>query len=183
MTLPTLQTPRLMLRHITPADGDALYHLFGDHELTRFWGHPPLPNRAAADTLVEEIQAGADKGTLLQWGITRGEAGPLIGTCTLAGVDRQHRRAEIGLALDAAQRGNGFAVEAARAVLNYGFEQLGLHRVTAEVDPRNTSALQLVERLGFKPEGRLREHHWQNEEWQDGLLFGLLAREWRRATA
>ena len=181
MALPTLRTTRLVLRHITLADGDALFHLFGDHELTRYWGHPPLPARAAADELVEEIHAGAASGELLQWGITLKAGEGLIGTCTLAGVEKRHRRAELGLALDKRQRGRGFAVEAATAVLGYGFEAQGLHRIIADVDPRNTPSLKLIERLGFQPEGRLREHYWQDGEWQDGLLFGLLAHEWQAA--
>lgn len=183
MPIPTLQTPRLVLRHITAADGDALFCLFGDRELTRYWGHPALPDRAAAETLLDEIQAGALSGTLLQWGIARGDADDLIGTCTLASLHRRHRRAELGLLLEAAQHEKGFAVEAATAVLRYGFRKLNLHRITADVDPRNRPALRLLEGLGFQREGCLREHYRQHDEWQDGLLFGLLKQEWKRTQA
>lgn len=178
MALPTIRTSRLVLRAVTPHDADALLHIFGDPELTRYWGHPTLVDRAAAEALVDEIRAGAAGGELLQWGITLGEAGELIGTCTLADLHRRHRRAEIGAALAPEHHGRGYAEEAVRAVIEHGFRELGLHRVTGDVDPRNAPALRLVERLGFRKEGRLREHYRQHDEWQDGLLFGLLKREW-----
>ncbi|HSM07407.1 MAG TPA: GNAT family protein [Gemmatimonadota bacterium] len=178
MVLPTIRTSRLMLRTITPDDVDALFRIFGDPELTRYWGHPTLAGRAAAESLVEDIRTGADSGKLLQWGITLGGTADLIGTCTLASLDRQNRRADIGAALAPEHHGRGYAEEAVRAVIDHGFGELGLHRITADVDPRNATALRLVERLGFRREGLLREHYRQNDEWQDGLLFGLLKREW-----
>ena len=178
MALPTIRTPRLVLRAVTPHDADALLHIFGDPELTRYWGHPALADRAAAEALVKEIQAGAASGELLQWGITLGETGDLVGTSTLASLDRRHRRAEIGAALAPEHHGRGYAEEAVRAVIDHGFRKLDLHRITADVDPRNAPALRLVERLGFRSEDHLREHYRQHDEWQDGLLFGLLKREW-----
>ncbi len=178
MALPTIRTSRLVLRAITADDADALLHIFGDPELTRYWGHPTLDDPAAAESLAEDIQAGAASGELLQWGITLGGTGDLIGTCTLASLDRQHRRADIGAALAPEHHGRGYAEEAARAVIDHGFGELDLHRITADVDPRNAPALRLVESLGFRKEGRIREHYWQTGEWQDGLLFGLLKREW-----
>lgn len=178
MVLPTIRTPRLMLRAITPDDVDALFRIFGDLELTRYWGHPTLADRTAAETLAEDIRAGAASGKLLQWGIALGGTADLIGTCTLASLDRKNRRADIGAALAPEHHSQGYAEEAVRAVIDHGFGELDLHRLTADVDPRNTPALRLVERLGFRKEGLLREHYRQNDEWQDGLLFGLLKREW-----
>lgn len=183
MELPALRTSRLLLRSITAEDADVLFRIFGDPRLTRYWGHPTLADRAAAAALVEEIHAGAASGELLQWGIAPDDESGLIGTCTLAGVDRTHRRAELGVALAPEHHGHGYAEEVAHAVMRYGFEKLDLHRITADVDPRNDAALALVERLGFREEGRLREHYRQHGEWQDGVLFGLLKREWARQVA
>lgn len=183
MSLPTIRTSRLVLRPVTTGDLNALFRIFSDPELTRYWGHPPLSDREAAEALLEEIEAGALSGKLMQWGITHGRMHPLIGTCTLADLDRQHRRADLGVALAREHQSQGFAIEAARAVIRHGFEGLQLHRITADVDPRNAPALKLIGRLGFRKEGQLREHYWQHDEWQDGVLFGLLKREWKRTAA
>lgn len=178
MTLPTLGTRRLILRPVRDGDSDALLALFGDAERMRFWGHGPLETAEDADDYVREIRAGAERGDLLQWVVApKDQDGRLIGTCTLASVDSTHRRAELGVALLAAVEREGYAEEAARATIRYAFEDLDLHRITADADPRNTRALTLLERLGFRREGLLREHYRQGGEWQDGVLFGLLRGE------
>lgn len=176
--LPALGADGLTLRTIAEGDVDALFALFGDPEVTRFWGHPALPDRAAARELLAAIEEGARTGTLLQWGIVPDGRDRLVGTCTLAAIDREHRRAELGLALGRGHRGRGHARQAARAVLRHGFDELRLHRVVADVDPRNEAALRLARDLGFRREGRLRRHYRRDEEWQDGVLFGLLESEW-----
>ena len=184
MTQPTLVAPRVVLRPVADDDVDAVLALFGDADRMRFWGHAPLASRAEAAAYVEGIRRGAATGTLLQWVVCEasGDEGagaqPLLGTCTLAGVDRTHRRAELGVALLPEAMGRGLATAAARAAIDYGFEELGLHRITADADPRNASALALLERLGFRREGLLREHYRHGEEWQDGVLFGLLRTDW-----
>lgn len=184
MTLPTLVGPGVVLRPVVDGDLGPLLVLFGDADRMRFWGHAPLASRAEAEEYVEGIRRGAAMGTLLQWAVCEGEPGrtddgaadvcPLLGTCTLAGVDPTHRRAELGVALLPEAMGRGLATAAARAAIDYGFEELGLHRITADADPRNASALALLERLDFRREGVLREHYRHGEEWQDGVLFGLL---------
>ncbi|HSM35223.1 MAG TPA: GNAT family protein [Longimicrobiales bacterium] len=199
MSLPTLAAPAVVLRPVTDDDVDAVFALFGDADRLRFWGHAPLASRAEAEVYVEGIRQGATTGTLLQWAVCAsgdgpvdeeaplpvqprhgGEAAgarPLLGTCTLAGIDRSHRRAELGVALLPEAMGRGLATAAARTAIAYAFEELGLHRITADADPRNAPALALLERLGFRREGVLREHYRHGEEWQDGVLFGLLRTE------
>jgi RimJ/RimL family protein N-acetyltransferase len=181
LSLPTLLTPRLALRAVEDDDAEALLALFGDAERMRFWGHAPLASTEDAAAYVESIREGAARGDLLQWVIaprSDGEgAGRLLGTCTLAAVDAHHRRAGLGVALLPEAEGAGFAAEAAGAAIRYAFEDLDLHRVTADADPRNAAALALLERVGFRREGVLREHYRSGDEWQDGVMYGRLRGE------
>lgn len=189
MTLPVLHTERLVLRPVRDDDADALLALFGDAERMRFWGHGPLTTPEDAIAYVAAIREGAARGDLLQWAITPGaeisgsrrepgSSDDLIGTATLAGVDEEHRRAELGVALRREWEGRGLAGEAVAELARRAFEDLGLHRLTADADPRNAAAIALLERLGFRREGLLREHHRRGGEWQDGVLYGLLRAEW-----
>lgn len=191
MTLPVLHAERLVLRPVRDDDADALLALFGDAERMRFWGHGPLATQDDAVAYIAEIRAGATRGDLLQWAISPraepagsrrepGSGDELIGTATLAGVDEEHRRAELGVALRREWEGRGLAGEAIAELARHAFEDLGLHRLTADADPRNTAAIALLERLGFRREGLLREHHRSGGEWQDGVLYGLLQAEWAR---
>ena len=186
--LPTLAGPRVALRRLTEDDLDALLQVFGDPRVARFLGIPLLGKATDARRLLRDVEAQARRRTLFQWGLVRvrGEgADRVLGTCSLADLDHHNRRAEIGFALAPAHWGEGLMKEALPLVLDHAFGPLGLHRIEADVDPRNAPSLHLLETLGFRREGYLRERHWQEgegsdhpAEWQDSILLGLLATEW-----
>jgi RimJ/RimL family protein N-acetyltransferase len=73
--------------------------------------------------------------------------------------------------------------EALRLLVDFAFGSLGLHRLEADVDPRNGPSLRLLERLGFRREGLLRERYHAQGEIQDSVILGLLAPEWQQASA
>jgi RimJ/RimL family protein N-acetyltransferase len=175
-SLPTISASRVSLRWITEDDVDALYRIFSHTEVMRYWSTPPLAERSEAVKLLHEIHDGFRRQTLLKWGIARRTDDALIGTATLFNLE--NHRAEIGYGLDRAHWGNGYMNEALQALLAYAFEELALHRIEADVDPRNSASIRTVERLGFQREGYLRERWQINGEIQDTLFFGLLRPDW-----
>jgi len=175
--LPTITTARLRLRWLTDDDVPALFAIFGDPEVTAYWSRPPLEERSGAEELLAEIHALAAAGTLFQWGIARIEDDTVIGTCTLAAISREHRRAELGYALGRAYWGQGYASEAVRAIVQYAFDTLDLHRLEADVDPHNHASIRCLERLGFRKEGYARERYHLYGTVHDAVLYGLLRRE------
>jgi RimJ/RimL family protein N-acetyltransferase len=179
-TLPTLTTERLRLRWLTSADVPALFAIFGNAEVTRYWSHAPFASVADAEALLDRIHDSYHKRVLFQWGLELVQTPEVIGTCTLAGLDVTHRRAELGYALKLSSWGQGYIGEALPVLLVFAFEKLGLRRVTADVDPRNAPSIRVLERLGFHREGYLREHYVFNGEVQDGIVFGLLRSEFSR---
>ncbi len=76
--------------------------------------------------------------------------------------------------------GNGYATEAAAAMLRYGFETLGLHRIYSTADERNVGSWRVMEKLKMTRQGRLREHVWSKGEWRNSFLYSILEHEWRR---
>jgi RimJ/RimL family protein N-acetyltransferase len=177
--LPPITTARLRLRPMVDADAAALFALFREPEVARYWSSPAMTDEAQAHTLIREIREEFAGGTLLEWAVERSDEPGLIGTCTLAHLDRDNRRAEIGYALHPAMQGRGYMREALDALVAHAFDDLGLHRLEADVDPRNTPSLRALERLGFVVEGRLRDRWQVTGEVQDSLILGLLAPEWR----
>jgi len=176
--LPTLEAERVLLRRLTPGDDAGLLRVFGDAETMQWWSHGPFTDLAAATTYRERIDYGLRSRSLFQWGIVARDGGLLMGTCTLSDWSSTHRRAELGYILHRDHWGQGLASEAVRAVLDFGFGTMRLHRVEADVDPENTASIALVERLGFNREGYLRERWWPHGTPQDSLIFGLLATDW-----
>ena len=181
--LPTINTNRLSLRLIRAADADDFYAVYSNPEVMRYWSTPPLPNRAAASKLISEIHEGLERHELLKWGIALRTDDKLIGSVTLFHLDFTHRRAEIGYALGRAYWGNGYMQETLKAVLDYAFTVLNLHRIEADVDPRNDASVRTLERLGFQREGYLRERWQVNGEIQDAFFYGLLRPDWELLTA
>jgi aminoglycoside 6'-N-acetyltransferase len=94
----------------------------------------------------------------------------------LASVDDQ--TAEIGWAVAPGYTGKGYAAEAARAVMDVGFGTIGLHRIHAELDPRNDASVALCLKLGMRHEGHFVENMWFKGEWADTGHYGVLAHEW-----
>ena len=105
--------------------------------------------------------------------------GVMIGRCGMKRGDTEPRAAMLWYAIDSAHQGQGYAVEAARAVLRFAFEELGLHRVWADADPRNAASVRVMERIGMRREA----HHVENVcirgEWCDSVICAMLKREWQ----
>ncbi len=176
--LPTIPTERLLIRALGPADVPALYAIFGDPAVCRYWSWPALPDLAAAAALEAEIARCFRERSLFQWGLAERATGVVVGTCTLAALSAEHRRAEVGFALARAVWGRGYVAEALPALVRFAFEGLGLHRLEADADPRNAGSIRALERVGFVREGYQRERYLLQGEAQDAVLFGLLQREW-----
>jgi len=104
----------------------------------------------------------------------------LIGACGIHGVTEI--QASIGYILARKHWGHGYATEAARALVDHAFSELGVHRVYASCDPRNHASIRVLEKVGMSLEGRLRENMIIHGEYRDSLIFGILVDEWRTNT-
>ena len=178
--LPKIEATRITLRRISIADVDALFEVFSNTEVMRYWSTPPLADRDAAVALVNEIHDSFERQLMLKWAVAKRADDSLIGTTTLYNLDFSNRRAELGYALGRAHWGQGYMQEALQALLGYAFETLDLRRLEADVDPRNQASIQTLERLGFQQEGLLRERWEVAGEIQDAFFYGLLRSEWKQ---
>lgn len=163
---------------MTRDDIDALFEIFSDEVAMRYWSSAPMRSKDEAVELLESIEEFAESGELLEWGVFLNDEDRLIGTVTLADIDEQNRRSEIGFAQNRAFWGKGYMGEALTTILDHAFGAMKLHRIEADVDPGNEGALRLLEKLGFQREGLLRERWIVDGQVADTVFLGLLAREW-----
>jgi RimJ/RimL family protein N-acetyltransferase len=178
-SLPTLRAPRLTLRPLTEADVVDVLSVFSDPLVLRYWDGPLMATQQDAMQYIDRIHYGFRRRELLQWGIAEAATDAVVGTCTLTHLSLTHGRAEIGFALKQARWGQGLGSEAVTAVVGFSFADFGLHRIEADVDPRNERSLKLLDRLGFRREGHLRERYFMNGERQDAILMAMLRSDWR----
>ena len=176
--LPVIEAARLRLRPARPDDdaGD-LFAVFGDPEVMRYWSHEPFAGLDIVRVYIDGMEAGFASGTRYQWVVAERETDRAMGTVTLYHWDTQNRRAEVGYILGRAHWGQGYAREAVRALLRFAFDRLDLHRVEADVHPDNAPSLRLLERLGFRREGLLRQRWFTYGAWSDSVVLGLLRDE------
>lgn len=174
-----LHTPRLSLRFLETSDAELLFAIFSDPAVMRYWATGPWTTLEQATTSIRDTQRDYRDGGALRLGIeVNGQPG-IIGTCTLFGLHRTSRRAEIGYALAQRCWGQGYMHEALGAFLQHAFGPLNLHRLEADIDPRNAPSARALERHGFQHEGFLRERWIVDGEICDTALYGLLAREFQ----
>jgi RimJ/RimL family protein N-acetyltransferase len=174
----TLTTARLRLRALVPADAAAMFAVFSDPEVVRYWSSTPWTEMETAHQFVASAEKDWLSGAGLRFGIEVAATGQLAGQVALHHFDQGNRRCEVGYALARQHWRKGYLTEALGAVLEHGFTALQLNRVEADIDPRNVASAKPLERLGFRQEGLLRERWIVGGEICDTSFYGLLLRDW-----
>jgi len=170
---------RITLEPLRDDDFDDLYAMQSDPEVCRYLLYEPRTREQVADALKRDAARTrlAEVDDHLQPAI-RAEDGRFLGTMYLVLKSIDDLTAEIGWTLLPSSQGKGYATEAATVLLDFCFDELGLHRVFAELDPRNTASVALCERLGMRHEGHFVEDMFLKGEWADTGRYAILDREW-----
>lgn len=171
---PVIETERLILRPLAIEDAEELLAIFSDPEVMKYWNTAPWSSIEDALKFINESNEAMLRQESLTLGIHLKLTGDLIGKCMLFGYAKESKRAEIGFGLSRLHWGSGYVGEAGRALIEYGFNKLGLRRIEAEIDPENKSSAKVLERLGFTREGLLRQRWEINGIVSDSALYGLL---------
>ena len=177
-----LTTERLVLREFREDDWRAVLDYQRDPLYLRYY---PWEDRNEADVkaFVDMFRGWQEEQPRrrFQLAIVRREDGGLIGNCGLRRKPGNEWEADIGYELSPKHWGHGYATEAARAMVGFGFAELGLQRISSWCIADNVASARVLERLGFVREGRLRRNEYFKGRWWDTLLYALLAEEWRDA--
>lgn len=175
-----LHTPRLLLREFVLDDVPAVLAYQRDARYLHF--HPARE--------ITELDAFAFVQQCIDWhqeeprskyqlAIELASTGELIGNVGLRLPFAYAPLAEVGFELAPGHWRQGYATEAAKAMLTYGFHGLRLHRVHSHCIAENAASARVLERLGMQQEGRLREHQFFKDRWWDVLIYGMLDTEWQ----
>jgi [ribosomal protein S5]-alanine N-acetyltransferase len=175
---PTLETERLVLRQIVPTDAEELYRIFNDEESMCYWSCRPFRSVTQADQLIKSMARAFLEESGIHWAITLRNEDRLIGKCGYNEWRKLHRRGDISYIVDRRQWGKGLVSEALRAVLAYGFNQMNLHSIEAGVTPGNDASTRMLQKLGFRLEGHLKESFLVEDVFVDSLIYSLLRKEW-----
>jgi ribosomal-protein-alanine N-acetyltransferase len=174
MPSPLLETPRLIVRPYEEADIPSLVRLAGAREVaatTLRIPHPYTEQNAREYLAICKAEAAA--GPVTRFAITLHSSGEFVGGIGQR-LDPDHRRAELGYWIGVPYWGRGYATEAARAMIDYGFDVLSLYRIYASHVVGNTASGRILLKIGMKHEGCLRGHICKWGEFLDLEFYGML---------
>lgn len=176
-----LRTERLDLRPFEPTDLDAVHAIFSEPDVVRYLYEEPCDKEGARVLLARKRRRRAliDSGDALSLAVVERETGAVTGDAEFMWKSEEHRHAEIGYVFNPAYHGRGYATEASAELLRFGFENVGLHRITGRLDGRNAASARVLERLGMRREAQLVQNEWVKGEWSDEVIYAILADEWR----
>jgi RimJ/RimL family protein N-acetyltransferase len=178
-----LRTRRLLLRPLGADDAPGMYAIYSDPETMKYWSSVAIDSLEQASRMVAEdlkLQAG---GSAAFWAIVLPKTGRVIGKFTLFQIDRNNRRAEIGYVLNRQFWRKGYGSEVTAAMLELFFDEFGLHRLEADIDPDNLASIALLKKFGFRQEGVFRERWRLGSEWRDSIMMALINTQWYLARA
>ncbi|AWB43325.1 N-acetyltransferase [Paenibacillus sp. CAA11] len=162
-------------------DAPALFTYWSDRDVVRYMNVPPFGSEEEAWEMINLLNGLSETEDAMRWGIELKDGGLLIGSCGFNNWELDGAyRAEIGYEIGQEHWGQGYMSEALTALLEYGYNTMGLNRIEGLVDPRNEGSIRLLERVGFKNEGLLREYQQSQGEFVDLYMFSLLKREYQR---
>ncbi|KAA1180047.1 GNAT family N-acetyltransferase [Rhizobium tropici] len=172
---PTLVTDRLRLREASMDDCDDFHAMISIPEVTRFSNWVDTPKKAQIERSLRWMIKIFPKGAGCTWIIEDRASGHLLGAIRFNSIDRRARCAELGYELHPSAWGKGLMSEAARAVVQCGFDVLSLNRIEAWTLPGNAASDRVLEKAGFQYEGTLRQKARFKEAFHDFRMFGCLA--------
>ena len=177
-------TARLRLREFVADDWPAVLAYQSDPRYQRFYEMTEQTERGARDFVAMFLaQQQAQPRIKYQLAVTLKATDELIGNCGVRLKSPGAREADIGYELNPEFWGRGYASEAAHAMVEYGFTELGVHRIWSWCIADNVASARVLEKLGMRQEGRLRENEFFKGRWWDTLVYAILEPEWRARQA
>jgi RimJ/RimL family protein N-acetyltransferase len=176
-----IRLERVVLRPFVASDLAAIMDLESRPDVVRYLMWPVMDRAAAERMLARRLDQTAIDGddTAIVLAMTVPPSDRMVGEFMLRLSSVEHRQGQIGWTLHPDVQGRGYATEAARELLRLGFDELGLHRISADADPRNGASLRIMERLGMRREADFVDNLFVKGEWVGETHYAILEDEWR----
>ncbi|MCK8071525.1 GNAT family protein [Vibrio sp. 1CM23M] len=175
-----LETDRLILRDMSIEDECAFVAMSQDVKYQRFYDENDCePNKYRELTQLFVEQSLVVPRQSFQLAVESKDSGKFIGTVCLR--LEGNRQASMGCAFSRETQGKGLSIEASEALANFGFSELGIHRIYAETISKNLAAIKLCQSLGMKEEARFENHRFFKGQWWDTVVLAALHSDWKKA--
>lgn len=164
---------KLQLRPLEKEDLEFVYKMRTNPEVMDYWFEEPY---TTMEKSIKSYEAGQDRD--LHRHFILYHLKEKVGYLALYDIDSRHKHAEFAIMIDPSQQGKGFATDATRLIVEYGFNQLNLHKLFLYVDKINEKAVHIYQKVGFQIEGELKKHFFVNGSYHDALFMSLFQEEY-----
>jgi len=176
---PKLETERLRLRFFELSDGESVRGLAGDKAVSDTTLNIPHPyEKGMAEEWISTHRIKFEAGESIHFAVVLKTTEELIGAVSLI-IDKGFNRGELGYWIGKKYWNRGYCTESARAVLDYGFGQLLLNKITSSHFAGNPSSGRVLSKIGMKNEGFLKKHVCKHDRFEDLVVYGILRKEWK----
>lgn len=176
----TIETERLILRKFQYTDDNAmLKYWIADEKIQSLYSEPVYTTKAEVRELLDKYIGSYEKDDYYRWAVIEKNSGECIGQIAFFLVDSKNHFAEIEYCIGSDFQNNGYATEATKAVIRYGFEHINLHKVQICTKTINKPSKRVIEKCGFTYEGTLRDYFYMNGEYVGRLYFSMLKSEYK----
>ncbi|MBR3836557.1 MAG: GNAT family N-acetyltransferase [Clostridia bacterium] len=177
--IPTLETPRLVLRKILPQDLEDMYDYSRDPETSKYLLWEPHTSREYTRTHIRYLQKEYQSASFFDWALIHKETGKMIGTCGFTEIYERKRCAEVGYVLSPRFHRMGLAPEALQRIMDYGFKVLGLKKLSGRFMEDNLASRKVLERLGYQEDTVKREYFYKRGKKQQILTYSITDKEYQ----
>jgi len=172
---PQLSTDRMILRKIKEDDAEQIFKMRSDEKVMKYIGKKPMVSIEEANSLIALFNDSIDKNTGIMWAMTLKEnPGVLIGAIGLWRLMKEHFRAEIGYMLLPEYWRKGYTKEGVFKMIDFGFNELGLHSIEGRITPLNVASAGILESTGFEKEAHFKEDFFFNGQFEDTAIYSIL---------
>lgn len=176
---PVLESERLMYREVTPEDIEDIFKIYSDPEVAKYDWYKPIATKDDALSIINRYRREFQDKEEITWGVERKSDNKIIGYCCLGTFSDDSIRSEIGYGFNRNAWNKGYATEAIKVLVKFGFESMRFNRIEATVTLGNDASVKALKKANFLQEGIVRERTIMKGKFEDDVILAILRKDYR----
>lgn len=177
---PELQSERLIFREVTSADVEEIFNIYSDSEVAKYDWYRPIATKDDALSIINRYSREFGNKEEITWGVAKKSDNKIIGYCNLGSFNDESLRGEIGYGFNRNEWNKGYATEAIKAIVKFGFEVIDFNRIEATVTLGNDASVKALKKANFIQEGIVRERTIMKGKFEDDVILAILRKDYSR---